>query len=287
MLSTGYDCPEVLNIVLARPIASPTSYIQIKGRGTRKHTFPGNIEKKEFLIHDFCEVVKYFEDEYDFEAPVPGGGGGAGKATPIDTPPGPTEVKTYAGDDSLVFSEIIEVGPEGEKVDRLSYITKWEKVIKDIMASNPEFAQEVNDGNLSEDFEDYLKVQVFDKPTEFFNETNLSKAYKVFADLLDFVKAGLGMEKLPTQEEQLLKLVDSIRIDQDLNLEQVRLLKILVEQVSQSPQLLSQFESGDYSFLDRSPFSNYGGSQNYILHFNGKIQPIFNTIRTSPVVRVV
>jgi type I restriction enzyme R subunit len=39
MLTTGFDCPEVLNIVLARPIASPTTYIQIKGRGTRKYTF--------------------------------------------------------------------------------------------------------------------------------------------------------------------------------------------------------------------------------------------------------
>jgi type I restriction enzyme R subunit len=285
MLSTGYDCPELLNVILARPIASPTSYIQIKGRGTRKHTFPNSIEKTEYLIHDFCEVVKYFEEAYDYDAPMPGSGNGGGTKPPQPPPP-PIEIQTYQGDDSLVFSEIIQIGPDGEKVDRLSYITKWEKVIKDIMANNPEFAQQVKDNNLTDDFEDYLKVQVFDKPKEFFNETNLSKAYKVFADLLDYVKAGLGVEKLPSQEEQLLKLIDGIRTEHDLNLEQVRLLKILVEQLSQSSQLMAQFERGDYSFLDRAPFSNYGGSQNYIYHLNGKIQPIFNTIRTSPVVRV-
>jgi type I restriction enzyme R subunit len=287
MLSTGYDCPEVLNIVLARPIASPTSYIQIKGRGTRKHTFANNIEKKEFLIHDFCEVVKYFEEEYDYEAPVPANtGGDSGTKEPFPPLPIPQEVQTFEGDDSLVYTEILQIGPDGEKVDRLSYITKWEKTIKDIITNNPEFADQIKKGDLSEDFEDYLKVQIFNKPKEFFNETNLSKAYKVFADLLDFVKAGLGMEKLPSQEEQLLKLIDSIRIEQDLNLEQVKLLKILVQQLSQSPQLLSQFEHGDYSFLDRAPFSSYGGSQNYIFLLNNKIQPIFNTIRTSPVVRV-
>jgi type I restriction enzyme, R subunit len=35
MLSTGYNCPSLLNIGLMRPIFSPTEYIQIKGRGSR------------------------------------------------------------------------------------------------------------------------------------------------------------------------------------------------------------------------------------------------------------
>ena len=39
MLSTGYNCRDLLNIGLMRPIFSPTEYIQIKGRGTRRYTF--------------------------------------------------------------------------------------------------------------------------------------------------------------------------------------------------------------------------------------------------------
>nr|MCU0772690.1 DEAD/DEAH box helicase family protein [Verrucomicrobiota bacterium] len=39
MLSTGYNCRDLLNIGLFRPIFSPTEYIQIKGRGTRRFTF--------------------------------------------------------------------------------------------------------------------------------------------------------------------------------------------------------------------------------------------------------
>lgn len=39
MMTTGYDCPDLLNICLMRPIFSPTDFIQIKGRGTRKHNF--------------------------------------------------------------------------------------------------------------------------------------------------------------------------------------------------------------------------------------------------------
>src|SRR3989338_8418953 len=39
MMTTGYDCEDILNICLMRPIFSPTDFIQIKGRGTRKYTF--------------------------------------------------------------------------------------------------------------------------------------------------------------------------------------------------------------------------------------------------------
>jgi len=284
MLTTGFDCPEILNIVLARPIASPTTYIQIKGRGTRKYTFPDGSEKKQFLVHDFCEVVKYFEEEYDFDAPPPVAGPGGGGTPP--PPPPPPEVQTYEGKDELILTEMIQVGPEGEKVDRLVYITKWEKVIRQIIEENPHFTEKIKVG-ADEEISEYLRTKVFDKPTDYFNERNLSRAYRVFGDLLDFVKAGLGMSKLPTREEQLLELVESIRTEQDLNLEQVRLLKILVKQLSQSPRLLAKFEEGDYSFLDEAPFSQFGGTRMYIAGFDSKIKVVFDTVRTSPALTIV
>ena len=285
MLTTGFDCPEVQNIVLARPIASPTTYIQVKGRGTRKYTFPDGTEKKQFLVQDFCEVVKYFEEEYDFEAPAPIAGAGKGGTTPPPPPP-PAEIKLYEGADEMAFTEMIEVGPEGEKVDRLVYISKWEKAIKAIVEENPDIAKKIDTGS-EEEIEEYLRVNVFDRPKEFFNERNLSRAYRVFAGLLDYVKAGLGSAKLPTREEQLLELVESIRTDHDLNLEQSRLLKILVKQLSQSPKLLERFEKGDYSFLDEAPFSQFGGTRMYIARFDSKIAAVFDSVRTSPALTIV
>src|SRR5258707_1117694 len=74
MLSTGYNCRDLLNVVLMRPVFSPTEYIQIKGRGTRLFTFRfGNTEyKKEFFfLIDFCAVAEYFEEKYDYSAPLP------------------------------------------------------------------------------------------------------------------------------------------------------------------------------------------------------------------------
>ena len=69
MLSTGYNCRDLLNIGLMRPIFSPTEYIQIKGRGTRRYTFKighTEYEKKNFFLLDFCAVAEYFEEKYDY-----------------------------------------------------------------------------------------------------------------------------------------------------------------------------------------------------------------------------
>ena len=49
MMTTGYDCQDILNLALLRPIFSPTEFVQIKGRGTRKFTFKHTDENGETL----------------------------------------------------------------------------------------------------------------------------------------------------------------------------------------------------------------------------------------------
>ncbi len=39
MMTTGYDCSDILNLCLMRPIFSPSEFVQMKGRGTRLNTF--------------------------------------------------------------------------------------------------------------------------------------------------------------------------------------------------------------------------------------------------------
>ncbi|HLC76161.1 MAG TPA: DEAD/DEAH box helicase family protein [Candidatus Peribacterales bacterium] len=308
MLSTGYDCPEVLNIVLARPIASPVTYIQIKGRGTRLHTFKDANdkiigEKTEFLIHDFCEVVEYFEEKYDFEAPLPAPtGNGAesedvpqaelGETAPIgEGASGRVTLRTPVvspAPDLKDFSEIIEVGPDGEKVDRMLYQEKWQQAIQRVAAEKPQIVAEAKEGELSDELMEYLQSEVLDKPREYFNERNLSRVYKVLAGLTDFVKAALGVEQLPTVEEQLDRLVTALTAKLSLNLQQVKLLRILVEQLSASPQYARAFESGQYTFLDNAPFSRYGGSDAYLRQFGGtQMKELFDTIRQSPPLRLM
>ena len=76
MMTTGYDCPDLLNICLMRPIFSPTDFIQIKGRGTRicnfankeilkdnaliEYVTPSLLKKSKFKLFDFFANFDFF-----------------------------------------------------------------------------------------------------------------------------------------------------------------------------------------------------------------------------------
>src|ERR1019366_6228313 len=78
MVTTGWDCPNLLNIALMRPIFSPSEFIQMKGRGTRINTFEHSykneldetetisIKKLNFKLFDFFAVCEYFDEKYDY-----------------------------------------------------------------------------------------------------------------------------------------------------------------------------------------------------------------------------
>ena len=58
MLDTGFDCPEVTNLVFARFTKSVTLYQQMRGRGTRKAQ-----NKPVFTMFDFVGVTDYHGDD--------------------------------------------------------------------------------------------------------------------------------------------------------------------------------------------------------------------------------
>ena len=62
MLDTGFDCPEVVNLVMARFTRSAILYRQMRGRGTRKAS---HIGKKGFTIFDFVGVTDFHGDDND------------------------------------------------------------------------------------------------------------------------------------------------------------------------------------------------------------------------------
>ena len=77
MLDTGFDCPEVVSLVMARFTRSAILYRQMRGRGTRKAP---HIGKTDFTIFDFVGVTDFHGDDDDDI-----GGGEA----PGPKPPGP------------------------------------------------------------------------------------------------------------------------------------------------------------------------------------------------------
>ena len=60
MLDTGFDCPEVVNLVMARFTRSTILYRQMRGRGTRKAP---HIGKSDFTIFDFVGVTDIHDED--------------------------------------------------------------------------------------------------------------------------------------------------------------------------------------------------------------------------------
>lgn len=62
MLDTGIDIPEILNLVFFKKVRSCSKFWQMIGRGTRlcKDLFGPGMDKKAFLIFDFCNNFEYF-----------------------------------------------------------------------------------------------------------------------------------------------------------------------------------------------------------------------------------
>src|SRR5207302_786083 len=62
LLTTGYDAPDVKNIVFVRPLRSAILYKQMKGRGTR---LCEDINKRYFTIFDYSGASQLEDAEFD------------------------------------------------------------------------------------------------------------------------------------------------------------------------------------------------------------------------------
>ena len=138
MMTTGYDCQDILNLALMRPVFSPTDFIQIKGRGTRKFTFEYTDEygekhkatKEHFKFFDFFANCEYFEEQFDYDEvlELPIKQKGTGKKGPIGVDI--DEIEIFDPDKVKTLTETF-VGIEGMKVDRKLFEKAREKVQKD------------------------------------------------------------------------------------------------------------------------------------------------------------
>ena len=157
MMTTGYDCEDLLNVVLARPIFSPTEFIQIKGRGTRLFTFKHgkgesrvSKEKDTFHLFDFFANCEYFEDDFDYDEQITlpkasdgereGEGGGGGPRPQTFTYEGPDEIRTMV---------MQPVGLDGMRVDREAFSKSFEEKAREEVGKHPELLAAVESGDWS------------------------------------------------------------------------------------------------------------------------------------------
>ena len=183
MMTTGYDCEDVLNVCLMKPVFSPSDFIQMKGRGTRKHNFFSNWtdkknlpqiknnNKEKFKLFDFFGNCEYFEEDYDYDEVLKLPSINKPKKTGYIVDPPPIDFDEYFNfnPDPLLTLKESEVGDEGMKVDRVKYERFKDQTTQD--ENVKEYVKQENWDGL----EEYMDKEVFDKPNDFFNLEKLRK----------------------------------------------------------------------------------------------------------------
>jgi type I restriction enzyme R subunit len=300
MLSTGYNCRDLLNVALMRPIFSPTEYIQIKGRGTRRHTFRiGNKEyaKQHYFLLDFCAVADYFEEKYDYTEPLalpqptqvaqkPGSTYAAapgGLQAPAPKPDmGQRPLPVWEGRDVIVSEEVRIVGPGGEKVDVMTFRGAFEGDLRRFARRDREFRQAVNAED-DDAVETLLSERFLHRPKMFYSADKLVLSYGVPAPTSAFVYEALGKKPLPTREQLAADTVDSIAARFNLRYHEQKWLSATARLIADDPTALRRFLARDMSLFRSTQFNQLGGLP-ALIQFAER-EAVFEALRQSTLVR--
>ncbi len=206
MMTTGYDCTDVLNVVLARPIFSPTDYIQIKGRGTRLHSFDykdSSIAKDNFHLFDFFANHEYFEDEFDYKQKIELPKETENESKGGGTNPPKVDLNYLGADEVKTIKEEEFTADKLMKVDKEAFSKQFEDATVEEVQKNPDLQKAVEDEDWNS-LSSYVQQNLFDKPSEFWNLDKLLTAYGVDrrASLKEIMmKIFLKDYKLKTRED--------------------------------------------------------------------------------------
>lgn len=263
MMTTGYDCTDILNLGLFRPIFSPTDFIQIKGRGTRTHNFLellfdeslkdgiAHPSKTTFKLFDFFASCEYFETEFKYDEvlklPKPPGG----KCEGPNPPPPPGGTYEHLGDDILESIRVEEITAQGMKIDRM-FFDRFEDAVRE----NDTIAKAVEAGQWDHVI-DYVNREVFDKPDEYYTLAKLRKAAAVdrrltLREILEKVFGLIPRFKSKDEllEEEFSKFVADAKPEDAIA---VPAIKTFFKAYVSSDQLRGIIDSKDYTVLATHP----------------------------------
>jgi type I restriction enzyme, R subunit len=212
MMTTGYDCQDILNIALMRPVFSPSEFVQMKGRGTRKWSFDYNnysdvdesIPKVKFKFFDFFATCEYFENEFDYDEKI--------KLPKIDTgtlpPPGPGPILPKPkGDINLATPDEIKTLTETSegvimKIDREGF----KSAVEQDVTSDGVLVALWKNGDVKA-AEEYVREHIFDKPKNFLNLERVRKVFNVDRriSVKEFLEVAFGEKETFEMKDELLE----------------------------------------------------------------------------------
>lgn len=210
MMTTGYDCQDLLNIALMRPVFSPSDFVQMKGRGTRKWTFEYDdyqnqqfsIDKDKFKFFDFFATCEYFENEFNYDEKIK-----LPKPTSVtisgpdgESPKGISEIDLATTDQIASITETAE--GVIMRIDREGFKTA---VSEDIL-SNQQLKALWENGDYKE-AEEYAIKNVLDKPKNFLNLERIRKVFNVDRriSVREFLEVAFGAKDTFEMKDDLLE----------------------------------------------------------------------------------
>src|SRR5260370_6529274 len=211
----------------------------------------------------FGRVAKYLEEKYDSRVPLPlprpkpkvepapgepgpagrrpgippqlpGGPGEPVPEPPPEHPPLQPEIPTWTGRDIVASEEVRIIGPNGEKVDVMTFRGSFERDVAEFAKKDPPFKEAVEDED-DDTVETILQERFFHKPEMFYSSDKLVRSYGVPAPTSAFVYSALGKKPLPTKEDLISDTVDSIASQFNLRYNEQKLVSATVNLLANDP----------------------------------------------------
>jgi type I restriction enzyme R subunit len=200
-----------------RPVFSPTDFVQIKGRGTRKYLFEYqdyqnkdtiSFPKERYKFFDFFATCEYFENEFPYDEKIKlppvdpgktlGGGDGPGGGDP---PPAQNPLDLVSPDEIKTIGET-DVGLEGMRIDREGF----KRAVEEDVLGNTTLKNMWENGAL-EEAENYAKKNIFDKPKYFLNLDKIRKIFNIDRRLTvkEFLQVAFGNKESFEMKDDLLE----------------------------------------------------------------------------------
>jgi len=261
MMTTGYDCEDLLNVVLARPIFSPTDFIQIKGRGTRLFEFKQSggtgtrtAKKDSFSLFDFFANCEYFEDDFDYDRklslpkgpPEEGGGDGGDGGGGVRV-----EDFTNTSPDPMASVTRDEIGLFGMRIDREMYRERFAQQANEAVAADA-VLREAFDAEDWPAVEERVRRLLFEKPMEGWNLPKLQEIYKSdrLPTLREILTRVFGLTpNIPTRSQLADEAFERFIATQETNATHSRELRTVFEAFLLDAQSRALLEEGRFAEL--------------------------------------
>ena len=184
--------------------------------------------------------------------------------------------------DTLVSEEVRIVGPDGEKVDVMTFRGGYERDIKEFVERTPEL-QSAIEAEDDDAVETIVNEHFYHRPKMYYSPDKLVISYGVPATTPAFVYGAVGKRPLPTRDAIVTDTVDSIAARFNLRYNEQKWLDATTQLLAEDSSALRRFMANDITIFTANQFRTLGGLD-ALTRFEQR-DAVFDALRQSTLVR--